>query len=115
MDYPAHRVFFGRWKRIVPIYLVATALYVALYFASGNISRWSLAQYLTSALFIPYFDTTTDLPFPILGQGWTLNFEMFFYSLFATSLIWSRRIGLLSLSVVGPDFRSIVRSNADDT
>jgi exopolysaccharide production protein ExoZ len=90
--------FSGRWKRIVPIYLVATSLYVALFFASGVFTRWSSPQYLTSALFIPYFDTTTDLPFPILSQGWTLNFEMFFYALFAISLSFSRRIALPSLS-----------------
>jgi exopolysaccharide production protein ExoZ len=91
--------FRNRWTRIVPIYLVATILYVALFFASGNFTRWSLPQYLASAFFIPYFDSVTNLPFPILSQGWTLNFEMFFYALFAISLNFPRRIALPVLSL----------------
>ncbi|WP_271565150.1 acyltransferase family protein [Bradyrhizobium sp. CCBAU 11386] len=92
--------FQNRWIRIAPIYLVATILYVALYFLAGNFERWSLLQYLTSALFIPYFDEVTKLPFPILGQGWTLCFEMFFYSIFAIALNLPRRASLVFLCVV---------------
>ena len=92
--------FRNRWVRIVPIYLVATALYVALYFLSGNFGRWSPLQYLTTILFIPYFDDVSKLPFPILSQGWTLCFEMFFYAIFAISLSFSRRAAPLFLGIV---------------
>lgn len=92
--------FRNRWVRIVPIYMVASILYVALYFLAGNFERWSPLQYLTSALFIPYFDEVTKLPFPILSQGWTLCFEMFFYFIFAIALHLSRHGALVFLSVL---------------
>ena len=92
--------FVNRLSRIVPIYLIATLFYVALYFASGNFNRWPPLQYLTSALFIPYFDHVTNLPQPILSQGWTLDFEMFFYSLFAVALFLPRRRGFVFLSAM---------------
>jgi peptidoglycan/LPS O-acetylase OafA/YrhL len=34
---------------------------------------------------------------PVLGQGWTLNYEMFCYALFAIALTLPRRIGLSAL------------------
>jgi peptidoglycan/LPS O-acetylase OafA/YrhL len=92
--------FVNRWNRIVPVYLIATLSYIALYFASGNFNRWPPLQYLASALFVPYFDQVTHLPQPILSQGWTLDFEMFFYSLFALALFLPRRRGLGFLSAM---------------
>jgi len=54
---------------------------------------------------------------PILGVGWTLNLEMFFYALFTVSLLFSRRSGtvllvsfLVLLVVAGGLMRSL-----DDT
>ena len=40
---------------------------------------------------------------PVLGQGWTLNYEMFFYALFTLALLAPRRIGLpgLLLTFIG--------------
>lgn len=43
-----------------------------------------------SLLFIPYEDKGGELH-PVLGVGWTLNLEMFFYALFALALRISRR------------------------
>src|SRR5258707_7751185 len=31
---------------------------------------------------------------PILGQGWTLNYEMYFYAAFAVAILWPRRLGV---------------------
>jgi exopolysaccharide production protein ExoZ len=76
-----------RIVRIVPTYWVATFLAVILY-ASLPLSRHpSISELLKSLIFIPYStDPTADMQ-PVLAQGWTLNYEMFFYALFAIALI----------------------------
>jgi peptidoglycan/LPS O-acetylase OafA/YrhL len=41
---------------------------------------------LSSLLFIPYRNSIGEIS-PLLGQGWTLNYEMFFYLLFSLALL----------------------------
>ena len=41
---------------------------------------------LASLAFLPQIDPVTGLRLPILAQGWTLNYEMFFYALVALAL-----------------------------
>jgi exopolysaccharide production protein ExoZ len=61
-----------------------------------------------SLLFVPHHSPSDGRILPTLAQGWTLNYEMFFYALFTLFLFFSRFkriIGLIStlgiLSVVG--------------
>jgi exopolysaccharide production protein ExoZ len=61
-----------------------------------------------SLAFIPHVSPDTGLIMPALGQGWTLNFEVFFYLLFALVLLLPapRRLPaiaatLLALPVLG--------------
>jgi peptidoglycan/LPS O-acetylase OafA/YrhL len=67
--------------RIVPLYFIATFLviFVAVVFPDlVHGTRISSEKIIKSLCFIPYKDEfKQDLP--ILGQGWTLRFEMFFY------------------------------------
>jgi peptidoglycan/LPS O-acetylase OafA/YrhL len=51
---------------------------------------------VTSYLFIPYdsLGFGPDYPFPILDLGWTLNYEMFFYALFACFMGFRRDIAV---------------------
>jgi len=90
--------------RIVPGYWAATIAIVMLGAAAaqlnpaGEAMPWSAGRYLTSFLFIPHFDPDYGLRSPILYQGWTLNYEMFFYALFAIALCFSRRRGLVLLA-----------------
>jgi exopolysaccharide production protein ExoZ len=81
-----------RVVRIVPLYWIAT-LIMAVYWSS------SVSDTVRSLLFWPYRDANGEL-WPVLVQGWTLNFEMFFYLLFAATLIIPRRFQLLSLTAV---------------
>jgi peptidoglycan/LPS O-acetylase OafA/YrhL len=39
-----------------------------------------------SLFFIPMINPNSGLPQPVVEPGWTLNYEMFFYRLFAVSL-----------------------------
>jgi exopolysaccharide production protein ExoZ len=81
-----------RVVRIVPLYWIAT-LIMAVHRSS------SVSDTVNSLLFWSYRDANDEL-WPVLVQGWTLNFEMFFYLLLAATLIIPRRFQLLSLTAV---------------
>ena len=89
----------NRVIRIAPLYWMATII-MGLYHHAGGL------QIAKSMLFIPYYGQDGQI-WPVLVQGWTLNYEMFFYGLIAIILLMpsSRRlpaiitiIALLSLS-----------------
>ena len=63
----------NRMLRVVPLYWVATLL-MALH------QRAPLHDVVRSMFFVPYFGAGDQI-WPVLVQGWTLNYEMFFYIL----------------------------------
>jgi exopolysaccharide production protein ExoZ len=71
---------------------VATIISVAL-LASGD-PRVTPGSLFQSLFFIPYVSTDYGQIIPLLGVGWTLNYEMFFYALFTIALLWPRQIAL---------------------
>jgi exopolysaccharide production protein ExoZ len=81
-----------RLIRIVPLYWLCTLPFIAVSFkGTGRAAAdASIAHVLESLFFIPYKDLNGDT-LPLLGVGWTLNLEMFFYAVFALSLAVSRR------------------------
>ena len=85
--------FLRRAARIWPMYAAFTLAITAhlLYrYGTLEIAGHSWASLAASLAFIPFVNlhgTTT----PIYGVGWTLNFEMFFYLLFAC-LVWLPRL-----------------------
>jgi exopolysaccharide production protein ExoZ len=86
-----------RLIRIVPTYWIATLVAFALYQIAPLSRNPSLVELVKSLTFVPY-STEPGLDMqPVLGQGWTLNYEMFFYALFTIALILPRRIGLIGL------------------
>lgn len=74
-----------RLIRIVPAYWIATLVYAAKLSMQGT--AVSLEHLIKSLLFIPYVDAH-GLMRPVLGAGWTLNYEMLFYSVMALCLMW---------------------------
>jgi exopolysaccharide production protein ExoZ len=94
-----------RVARIVPtywIYTSALALFVALLPSALN-QKVTLPHYLKSLLFVPHIAPLDQSIEPVLPPGWTLNYEMFFYCLFAASLLASAayRVPILVLALVG--------------
>lgn len=75
-----------RIARIVPLYWAVTILYGAKQMYFGQASAWDTIR---SLLFIPY-QTDSGLWRPVLGQGWTLNYEMAFYLVFGLALFFAR-------------------------
>ncbi|QPF82463.1 acyltransferase [Bradyrhizobium genosp. L] len=90
-----------RFVRIVPLYwILTTVMVVGVLMAPRSLElpadKW---HYILSCyLFIPVLRAADDLR-PILGQGWTLDYEMFFYVAFAFAILWPRRIGVTILTI----------------
>lgn len=90
----APSIFIGRrLMRIVPLYWLATAVLIWQFqvFSAGDIAK--------SLFFIPYRDSHGSLS-PILGVGWTLNYEMFFYAVFAATIGFQKNIAVALVAVV---------------
>jgi exopolysaccharide production protein ExoZ len=81
----------SRIIRIVPLYWLATAIISVK-------NHPPLADIARSLLFIP-FDSQVGR-YPVLIPGWTLNMEMFFYTIFALGLFVPRRVQLPFLGTV---------------
>jgi peptidoglycan/LPS O-acetylase OafA/YrhL len=99
--------FLRRCIRIIPIYFILTTIAFLIYLKTNSHSA-SLADYIRSILFIPYLNVNSHEIQPILTQGWTLNYEMFFYVLFACSLwfkeqyrVWACSAGFVALISAG--------------
>jgi exopolysaccharide production protein ExoZ len=99
------REFFKRRLiRIVPIYW-ATSLAALLYilvrqrasdlFPRAVFYKWAAASFL----FLPYPRTNGEMS-PLNGVGWTLNYEMFFYAVFAIAVFLPRRGAVASVSLL---------------
>ncbi|WEX75463.1 acyltransferase [Sinorhizobium numidicum] len=85
------RFIADRIRRIVPVYWLATAIMVAGALAGlfPNMVL-TLKHLLASLFFVPVRSPSNGEIWPVLVQGWTLNFEMLFYAVFAISLLLPR-------------------------
>jgi exopolysaccharide production protein ExoZ len=99
--------FLRRLARIAPIYWIATGLYLYtdVYHIVGtrlDAVGFYPSNVLTSLLFFPNARPNGSV-YPVLSLGWTLNFEMFFYAVFAVSLFLRARLAipLLAVAMVG--------------
>ncbi|MBC7483865.1 MAG: acyltransferase [Rhizobacter sp.] len=101
-----------RFVRVVPLYWILTGLLVALAWKAPQLFRSvdvTLGHVAASLLFIPHLSPThPGMAWPILVPGWTLNFEMFFYAIFACTLfvqfrrrVWALAGVLVALVAVG--------------
>ena len=96
-----------RLERIAPLYWIATAVMVAGALAGlfPNM-RLTAGHVIGSLAFIPNRSPSNGEIWPVLVQGWTLTYEMFFYAVFAASLLLPVRsrlavlTGLFALLVV---------------
>ena len=94
----------NRVTRVIPPYWAASAVMLAAIlagaFPNAMFDPWHA---ISSFLLIPSVAPATGEIWPILVQGWTLYFEMFFYALFAVLLLIpneTHRVAVL-LAVLG--------------
>ena len=99
-----------RIARIVPLYWMVTLAAAFVSLAIPTLLRstvFDVPTIFTSLLFVPWPNPAvppqlTENLVPFIVPGWTLNFEMFFYVIFAAAL-WSpvhRRIPMLCLAAI---------------
>lgn len=77
----AFSFFKNRFKRIVPTYWTLTVFITILYYFSAT--KFNLYQSLTSLMFVSQLLGQSH---PTILQGWTLEYEMFFYLVFAFAI-----------------------------
>lgn len=89
-----------RLIRIVPLYWAVTSIYVAAFlFAPAALGRAvSGATMAASYLFWPQVGLDGTFH-PVLVVGWTLNYEMFFYALFALAVALPQPRAVLVVTV----------------
>jgi exopolysaccharide production protein ExoZ len=86
-----------RLIRIVPIYWSSTIALYALVLLVPQLFRSASSDpvlFVRSLAFLPTssgLHTGDGIPHPTLSGGWTLNYEMYFYAVFAVALALSRR------------------------
>jgi exopolysaccharide production protein ExoZ len=91
-----------RLIRIVPFYWTATLAIFFLALAIPSLLHHAKADvtWLVFSLFFIPHDSPHGVH-PLLGLGWTLNYEMYFYAVFAVTLFVSRRwAAYLSAAVI---------------
>ncbi|GAA0780093.1 acyltransferase family protein [Roseibium denhamense] len=101
-----------RVERIVPLYWFFTLAAAAVAFAAPSLlksTQFDLQHLVASLLFLPWPNpslTSGEILRPVVIPGWTLNFEMYFYLLFAVTLFMAERYriaalaGLMTLAVI---------------
>jgi exopolysaccharide production protein ExoZ len=117
-DAGAWRQFLARRLiRVVPLYWLLTTVMVAGVIVSPHsleIAANKFQYILGSYFFVPVLRTEGDLR-PILGQGWTLDYEMFFYFAFAFAVLLPRRWGISVLTLVFAGLAWLGRDLGKDT
>ena len=79
----------NRLVRIAPLYWILTLLVAGLALAAPGLLRstaFDPAHLVASLLFLPWPNPRYPGLFPVIIPGWTLNYEMFFYAVFALML-----------------------------
>ncbi len=88
------RFFTRRISRIVPPYWLVTAIAIPVMSLPGD-----AGSLLGSYLFIPFRAASGSIV-PIYGVGWTLNFEMYFYTLFSVFIFLRRNIAVPTICLI---------------
>lgn len=101
-----------RIHRVVPIYFFVTLLVLAVYALPPHLTKSaspSFGHVFASFLFISGAVIGKS---PVVYVGWTLEYEMFFYALFALSLLLPRGLWKLGFQVVSMSFAVVFGANA---
>jgi peptidoglycan/LPS O-acetylase OafA/YrhL len=93
------KFFLRRVARIVPIYWIITSIYIAMAVAIPSFGKgYSPSSIAGSYLFIPV-ERVSGVVEPVVGQGWTLNYEMLFYAIFAIAIVARPRIAVAAVAL----------------
>lgn len=91
-----------RIKRVAPLYYFFTTLMVITLIALPGGTKettFNLGQITSSYGFFPFAREDGRIA-PVISLGWTLNYEMFFYALFAASLCFRKPVPIICSALV---------------
>ena len=92
----------ARIRRVVPLYWFFTLLMGIILIALPQLFKATTFEWdklLLSLAFIPHWSTANpEFAWPIVAPGWSLVFEMYFYLVFALSLLVAARYRLLFIT-----------------
>lgn len=94
----------NRAIRILPIYWLLTSVMVVVALVAPQLmasTRFDTGHVLYSYLMLPARHPVLGQYWPILAPGWTLNYEMFFYAIFALGLFALRDRGWRLVAFAG--------------
>lgn len=95
----------NRVRRVVPLYWFFTLLMGAILFFLPTVFKtgeFSWATMVQSLFFIPHYSLQNpEYVWPIVAPGWSLNYEMYFYLLFALSLFFAPqfRVAIITAAI----------------
>tara|TARA_Y100000588_G_scaffold269311_1_gene284659 strand:- start:6313 stop:7398 length:1086 start_codon:yes stop_codon:yes gene_type:complete len=118
MHFDSNKVFLfvkKRFLRVAPLYWFFTILLTLLLFAKAELSSYlpgfgvnnefSILYFIKSMFFIPSYNSEGKI-FPVLGPGWTLNYEIVFYIVFSFFMFTERVKAIIYLLIVFLAFSS---------
>jgi exopolysaccharide production protein ExoZ len=88
-----------RITRVLPMYWLVTTGVLLMVLVVPSVFRelqFDLKQIIASYLFVPVTNAMGHQS-PLLGVGWTLNFEMYFYVIFSGALLLRARLAAIAL------------------
>lgn len=89
--------------RVAPLYWLLTCLMCAAWILFPSLFKTLIVTpytFFQSLLFVPHYSLSfPNQVLPLLVPGWTLNYEMFFYLIFAIALILPRQYLLVSAAI----------------
>jgi exopolysaccharide production protein ExoZ len=95
------RFLVERLRRVAPVYWLATGVMAAGALVGLFPNLVLTAQHLLASLFfVPFRSPSSGEVWPVLVQGWTLNYELFFYVVFAACLFLPTRLRLAAVAAV---------------
>lgn len=101
IDAEPRRFLWRRLARIAPLYWIMTLVVVVLSLGAHSLAQrteFSWEYLAKSFAFIPYANPGhAGEVYPLLVPGWSLNYEMFFYAVFAATLLLECRWRLLAV------------------
>jgi exopolysaccharide production protein ExoZ len=106
------RFFLRRLARIAPLYWAVTVAIILYIYAVHGAKLWDIytpASLVAAFLFWPY-PRVDGFAFPVHLLGWTLNYEMFFYAVFAAAILLPRRVAVPAVCVAFVAFAAIGRA-----
>lgn len=91
-----------RFTRVAPLYYIFTLLVFIISIAAPSLLKSStadLTSLLKSIAFVPFLKTEYRI-YPTYYLGWTLNYEMFFYLIFAIGMFFERRFAFTATTII---------------